>query len=415
MCESDDGDLSEGETGGLGGIVDQACELAALAVISLLVAVATNTITTKTSTTVLATTSPPVMTDYVAQIAITSALTTSQISGVASSSPTLTSQATASVLASNSGTVSSRQNMKMVYCLVIAGLTLATVIALFWIWRRYRSKENYCDHLDCNHSKWRKKCDWLLTPVPVKNMVELDAEKESALSPIVVTSVISREVENNREAEIETAAAIAAGAARRQRFEEMMGNRASRRASQKTIVAELEGDLGVGAKDLTAMPPMPSVPADYESRDTVPNLGALKRKTMVGQGQQVTVVKGRDAAVIVRVGGKQNSPNHTSSSSRVVSEQDLPPIPVHRTSDDEDTNYILSVLYVEGDNNRNGEDDARQERRGDEEEENDHKQEVTRIRDVRRMKLRHKGNHLSIQIPTKEAVDSAGKDPRTAP
>lgn len=245
-------------------------------------------------------------------------------------------------------------------------------------------------------------------------MVESDAEKGSAVSPILVTSVISREVETDREVEIEAAAAIAAAATRRQRFEEMMGNRTSRRASQKTIMAELEGDLGFGAENSMAVPPMPPIPLDYESRDTVPDLSASKRKTMVGQGQQVTLVKGRDAAVIVRVGGKQGGPNHTSSSSRVISEQDLPPIPVHRTSDDEDTNYILSILYVKGDNDHGDQDDARRVRKEDEEEAHEN-EEAARIRDVRRNKLRHKRSQLSIQIPTKEAVDIAGKDLRTAP
>jgi len=300
VCTSDDGDAIEGETGGLGGIVNQACELAALAVISILAMAATITTTaTRTSSIIQLTTTPPAVTGYAAQIITTSASSlSSTATGTArlSSTSSITSQSAIGTSTASSSATSSHQNSKMVYCLVIAGLTLATVIALFWIWRRYRSVKNYCDHFDCDHPEWRKKFDRILRPVPMKKLVEPDSEKGPIITPIEAAppapfiSVPTRTFESEREAEAEAMAIAAsmAAATRRQRFEEAMGKRASRRssrASRKTILAELEGDLGVGGEDIIPIPPMPPVPVDTESRDLLSDL-ASRRKTMVGQGQQ---------------------------------------------------------------------------------------------------------------------------------
>jgi len=420
VCENVNGNDTIGETGGLSGIINQACELAALAVISLLaLATTTSTTTAHTSTATPVTTSPPDMTGY-APIISASASTTRSVAAVATGSSATSivqSQSTASSATGSSGTTStsSRQSSKMLYCLIIAGLSLATVIALFWIWRRYKTLETYCDHVDCTHSRWRKKYDKIFRRVPVKKMVEVDTEKGSiGDSTVAIVPINQRGLETENDAGIEAAAVAAAAAAaaattRRQRFEEMMGNRASRRASRKTIVAELEGDLGAGAEEPLPVVPMP---IDFESRDTVPDLDAARRKTIVGQGQQGMVVKGRDAAIIVRV-GKQGSIGHGSNSSRVVSESDLPLIPVHRMSDDEDIGHILSILYVKGENDDDDEDNKMNSKAV--ETKMDQKTEDARIREMRKKKLRHKRNQLSIQIPTRGQGGPEVCDPRTAP
>ncbi len=241
----------------------------------------------------------------------------------------------------------------------------------------------------------------------LKSGPESDAEK-----CIVPNSPMgSRVMDSDRGAE--------AAAARRQRFEEELRKRERRRKSTKTILAELEGDLGGSAG-----PALPPMPIDTESRDQVPEL-AIKRETVVGQGQQVTVVKGRDAAVIVAV-RKGAGGGHSSTSSRVISERDLPPIPIHRTEDeDEDAPAppVLQILYVKGEND---DDEDEIERRPSQPNPNDEaaalspigknhkaglwfkKGEDKRIREERKQRLRHKRSQLSIQ---RKELGSAGKDP----
>ncbi len=342
ICEDSNGSYDEGETGGGGGIVDSACESAALSIISVL-ATATRTIAIQTAT-ATSTTSPPVVSDYAANFA---AATPNPSPSPTSLSGTSTPTSTVIGLTSASTSSSAKQSPEMVEVLIIIGLTIGAVILLFWIWRRYASVSEYCPHIDCNHSKARKNWDGMMRRIKIMAIMaargpghrEIDAEK--GLQP--VTPITSNSIESEREAEI--------AATRRQIFEEAMRKRESRRASKRTILAELEGDFSLS--ESSAAPPMPTE-IDLESRDHVPEL-QIKRKTMVGQGQSGVVVRGRDAAVIVAVGKK----GHGASSSRVISERDLPPIPFNRTSDEDQTSSpILSILYVKGEFDDDDDDDG---------------------------------------------------------
>jgi hypothetical protein len=300
----------------------------------------------------------------------------------------------------------------MVEMLIIAGITLATVIILFWIWRRYRSVGKYCDHVDCGHSQMRRKWDSMMGRIPGMQKLRPESDAEKCVVPN--TPMGPRVMDSEREAE--------AAAARRQRFEEELRRRESRRKSTKTILAELEGDLGMTSEQ--ALPPMPPMPIDTESRDQVPEL-AIKRETMVGQGQQVTVVKGRDAAVIVAV-RKGTGAGHSAASSRVISERDLPPIPVHRTSDDDEDApkpAILQILYVKGEND---DDENEFDRSISQPKPNDKAAVVSpvnkspeaglgfkkgddrQIREERKERLRHKRSQRSLH---RKKLGSAGKDP----
>lgn len=214
--------------------------------------------------------------------------------------------------------------------------------------------------------------------------IQRTVSEDIAISPVSSRRIIDPktfERECEQEAEAEAAAVLAtlaskAAAVRRQRFEEAMGNRACRR----TIVAELEGDLGVGVEPI----PMPVDLEKEERRDRVSDLG-MPRKSMlvVGQGQQITMVKGRDAAVIVRVTSVRKG--HVLNSSRVLDQKDLPLLAMSVARVEDAESSVNSVSH-----------------QGDEEifgavksDESEEAMKEKRLRDTRKKKLRHRRNKLS--------------------
>lgn len=190
-----------------------------------------------------------------------------------------------------------------------------------------------------------------MKPKPTKqgqiDSVESDLEKGSvselnvqhtASSDIQISPVSSRRIidpktfEQQNERDVEEEAAVMSAtlaskiiAAQRQRFEEAMGKRASR----KTLVAELEGDsYGVGKSgEKSGTFSMPSRPLEVEKggRPSALNVYRHSNVAVVGTAQQFTVVKGKDNAVIVRVGSVRRG--HLLNSSRELSQRELPLLP----------------------------------------------------------------------------------------
>jgi hypothetical protein len=345
MCSSPNDDVQEiGETGGYGPVLDKNCELEALAYLEVLVT-QTRTVTALTAPVV---TTPPAFaafSDLLAPFTPSTSVSGSLPSSTASGGqPTSTSNNTNAGAANSPA--STAQNAKMVEMLIIAGISLATLIILFFIWMKYgrrRYPHGGCEHHDCACSGMKKMWDNMSRPI-LYGKVELDTEKgglvtvwrkergseETQASRELDSSVEARELEsreearelNRREREVE----VEAEANRRTTVPERRVTATSNRRSRRTIVAELEGDTG-GADPMEM--PTPDFAQQMKSPVPVPAIG--KRAVVVGKCEQGMVVRGREAAVIVAVSKRKRS--DSGATATIQQSGDLLHIPPKETPD----------------------------------------------------------------------------------
>jgi len=319
MCSSADDSVQEiGETGGNGPVMDKNCELEALDYLEVL-ATQLRTVTAVQAPIV---TTPPAFAAFSDLLAPFTPSTSTSASGTQASAtmsgqtPTSTSNIT-NAAATNTG---ASENAKMVEMLIITGITLATVIILFFIWMKY-GRRHYphggCEHHGCDCSGMKKMWDNMSRPI-LYGRVELDTEKgglvtvwrkereseESQGSRELDAGGERRELDS-REGNSElsprgTETEVAAEQPRRSIVPERRATSRSSRRSRRTVVAELEGDTRA---DTTEMPA-----PDFERHlvNPVP-VPVGKRAVVVGKCEQGMVVRGREAAVIVAVSKRKRS------------------------------------------------------------------------------------------------------------
>jgi hypothetical protein len=347
MCTSADDTIQEvGETGGYGPVLDKNCELEALGYLEVLV----TQIRTVTAVSAPVVTTPlafAAFSDLLAPFTLTTSVSGSQPSTTASGPlPTSTSSNTNSAVAGASA--STAQNAKMVEMLIIAGITLATVIILFFIWMKYgrrRYPHGGCEHHGCGCSGMKKMWDNMSRPI-IYGSVELDTEK-GGLVTVWRKERRSEETRGSRELnssgerrELESSDGSRELRGRDRELEVEEGRRgvapvpdrtatsSSDRRSRRTIVAELEGDTG-------AADPMEMPTPDFERQMLCPVLVPVpaigKRAVVVGKCEQGTVVRGRDAAVIVAVSKRKRS--DSGATATIQRSGDLLHIPPDETPD----------------------------------------------------------------------------------
>jgi hypothetical protein len=338
------GDVQElGETGGYAGVVDSSCELEALAYFGVLVT-QTRTVTAVNAPVI---TTPPAFSAFAALLASFTPSSTTSVPRSRLSTTTSGPQPTSTNNSTNGGItstgISDSQNAKMVEMLIIAGITLATVIILFSIWIKYgrrRYPHGGCEHHGCGCSGMKKMWDCMSRPI-LYGKVELDAEKGGLVtvwrkergseeSGELDGSRERRELENNegrrelsergREVEVD-------GGERRRTAVPERGAVGDRR-SRRTILAELEGDSAVADPIPEAMP-APDFEQQMKWPVPVPALG--KRAVVVGKCEQGMVVRAKDAAVIVAVGKRARS--DSAATATIQRSGDLPHIPPRETHD----------------------------------------------------------------------------------
>lgn len=348
-CNSADNSVQEvGETGGYGPVLDEGCELEALGYFNMLVT-QTRTVTANLAPTV---TYPPAFaafSDLLAPSAPTTSVSgTSTSTTVSGQTPTSTDTNTSTTAGVSSKTASNAQVGKMAEMLIITGITLAAAIILFFIWMKYgrrRYPHGGCEHHRCGCSGMKKMWDNMSRPL-LYGKIERDAEKgglvtvwrkgresgETQGCPVsrglrteLESSDESRRV-SRRNRESEVAIEEPTRAVVRERGETLRWDRRSRR----TILAELEGDTA----DADTMPvPTP----DFEHQMLfpvsvpVPAPACPTRAVVVGRGEQGTVVRGREAAVIVAVGRRKR--NDSGASATIQVSEDLLHIPPGETPD----------------------------------------------------------------------------------
>ncbi|CZR52211.1 uncharacterized protein PAC_02088 [Phialocephala subalpina] len=353
-CISPSGDKSTGETGGSGGIVNQECESAALSAFALL-ATQTRTLTAGAAPLV---TSPPAFPQFAALLAeatISSSSSISSTSTTSSSAPTSTSNDNGLGPEITTPSTSSSETAKMAYVLIITGITLATVVLLFWIWTRYRRNRqpppsslplpspgpecppSKCLHMhdECECSRLRRMYDGVVKEFNILRLGSLSirsnaSNADSSEAEKGLANLAARPGTSGSRSGLMSSGASGSPTLgrenneRRRRFEDEYRKRRASRASQKsqrTVLAELEGDLGPYANELEdVVPPMPTERAVFalfssgligngegeEERyegviRTRNKTFAVRRKTVVGEGKSGVVVKGKLAANIVAV------------------------------------------------------------------------------------------------------------------
>jgi hypothetical protein len=330
-CNSADNSVQVvGETGGNGPVLDKSCELEALAFLEVLVT-ETRTANAGLAPTV---TTPPAYAAFSYLLAPSAPTTSASGSGsttaVSGQTPTSTNPSTTASVASK--TASDAQDAKMAETLIITGITLAAVIVLFFIWMKYgrrRHPHGGCEHRRCGCSGMKKMWDNVSRPI-FYGKVERDAEKgglvtvwrkareSEATQGCPVSHARRRELGSRNESrqfsvrdrESEVAIEEPTRAVVRERRETLRWDRRSRR----TILAELEGDT-------IDTDPMPLPTPDFERQMLfpvpVPVPASAKRTVVVGKGEQGTVVRGREAAVIVAVGKRQRSDSGATATIQV--------------------------------------------------------------------------------------------------
>ncbi|KAE9380523.1 hypothetical protein N431DRAFT_459453 [Stipitochalara longipes BDJ] len=315
MCSSSDDSVQEiGETGGNGPVMDKNCELEALNYLEVL-ATQVRTVTAVQAPVI---TSPPAFaafSDLLAPFTASTSDSTSQLSATMSGQTPLSTGNNTGAAATNT----TDENAKMVEMLIIAGITLATVIILFFIWMKYgrrRYAHGGCEHHGCGCSGMKKMWDNMSRPI-LYGKVELDTEKgglvtvwreereseEGQASRELDSGGERRElesIEGNRELGAREAEPEVAAEQQRRTVAERRATSRSDRRSRRTIVAELEGDTG--ASDATEMP-TPNFERQMMNPVPIPPIG--KRAVVVGKCEQGLVVRGREAAVIVAVGKRK--------------------------------------------------------------------------------------------------------------
>jgi len=293
---------TEGEVGGYGGVENLPCEYAALDVLSVLQT------QTRSSAGVAAplVTTPPAVSAFAAQIAVTATTTLSLMSGTggaltsaSSSQPTNTTSISS---ASESSSTSSSPSAKSIHMLIIAGISLATVVLLFWIWARYRRRQEPrggCDHRhpECECSRMKKMWD-LMSFARLEGKAELDvgAEKGGGSSFESMRSAGLEVVENRK-----TILAEAGGEERKTTpIEPQLRERTAQATEAERISRrfELEGSTGMSAH-LMELPP--HIPIEPPTPPPIPLPVGTQVPVLVGRGKQGLVIKGRDAAIIVAV------------------------------------------------------------------------------------------------------------------
>jgi len=293
---------TEGEVGGYGGVENLPCEYAALDVLSVLQT------QTRSSAGVAAplVTTPPAVSAFAAQIAVTATTTLSLMSGTggaltsaSSSQPTNTTSISS---ASESSSTSSSPSAKSIHMLIIAGISLATVVLLFWIWARYRRRQEPrggCDHRhpECECSRMKKMWD-LMSFARLEGKAELDvgAEKGGGSSFESMRSAGLEVVENRK-----TILAEAGGEERKTTpIEPQLRERTAQATEAERISRrfELEGSTGM-ISHLMELPP--HVPIEPPTPPPIPLPVGTQVPVLVGRGKQGLVIKGRDAAIIIAV------------------------------------------------------------------------------------------------------------------
>ncbi|PMD35521.1 hypothetical protein L207DRAFT_587822 [Hyaloscypha variabilis F] len=318
MCSSSDGSVQEiGETGGNGPVLDRNCEVEALNYLEVLV----TQVRTVTAFQAPIVTTPPAFAAFSTLLAAftpSSSESSSSPSATASGqSPTSTSSNT-NIAATNT---TNAQNPKMVEMLIFGGITLATVIILFFIWMKYgrrRYAHGGCEHRGCDCSGMTKMWDNVSRPI-LYGKVKLDTEKgglvtvwrkereseESQGSRELDSSGVRRELESSEgNSELSARATETEAAAERPRRSiapERRATSTSDRRSRRTILAELEGDTGVDT------PELPTPDFKRQMIDPIPVPQIDKRAVVVGKCEQGMVVRGREAAVIVAVSKRKRS------------------------------------------------------------------------------------------------------------
>jgi hypothetical protein len=346
MCTSSNGAQAIGETGGYGPVLDKACELEALNYLEVLVT-QTRTVTAISAPII---TSPPAFaafSDLLAPFTPSASVSRSQPSATASGHISTSTDNTTNAAATNT-IASNAQNAKMVEMLIIAGITLATVIILFFIWMKYgrrRYPHGGCEHHGCDCSGVKKMWDTMSRPI-LYGKVELDTERGGLVTVWrkergSEETQGSRELDSSRErGELESrqGSGELSGRVRESQVEEPRRavvtearppSRSSRR-SRRTIVAELEGDTGV--TDATEMP-TPDFERQMLCPVPVPAAAAIigKRAVVVGKCEQGTVVRGREAAIIVAVSKRKRS--DSGATATIQKSGDLLHIPPKETPD----------------------------------------------------------------------------------
>jgi hypothetical protein len=343
ICKSSDGAVQEiGETGGYGPILDKNCELEALNYLRALVT-QTRTVTAISAPVI---TTPPAFaafSDLLAPFTPSTSVSSHQPSAtVSGQNPTSTNNNTNA--GATSTTSGNAQNAKMVEMLIIAGITLATVIILFFIWMKYgrrRYRHGGCEHHDCDCSRMKKMWDNMSRPI-LYGKVELDTEKGGLVTVWrkqrgIEETQGSMELDANRErGELESregsgelsgwASEPEVEEPRRAVVTEAREPSSSSRRSGRTIVAELEGDTV--AADPMEMP-TPGFEPQMIHPVPVPAIG--KRAVVVGKCEQGMVVRGREAAVIVAVSKRKRS--DSGATATIQRSGDLLHIPPKETPD----------------------------------------------------------------------------------
>lgn len=352
--------------GGYAGVSNSGCETEALKYFGVL-ARQTRTATTVQTPVI---TTPPVFSAFAGLLAPfnpSSSTSATQPSTTASSS-----QATSTDSNSNTNTntnngmatsgTSNSQSAKMVEMLIIAGITLATIIILFWIWIKYgRRRYPYsgCEHHGCDCSKMKKMWDGMRRPI-LYGKAELDAEKRGLVAawPKVRRSEESGELDGRREMrELESRERrreLSAGGRDvelgREKSEGVVSLRgaAGDRRSGRTILAELDADADAPSLD----PMLDDLPTpDFLKQMkwpvpvSVPAPG--KRAVIVGQGEQGVVVRGKNVAVIVQIGKRVR--RESSATATIQSFGDVPHIPPQEIHDcDEDSLRTKRLKHQKG-------------------------------------------------------------------
>jgi hypothetical protein len=281
--------------------------------------------------TVTAITAPVITTTQVASaftaLLAPSAAGSQPSSTATGSEPTNTSNSTGTGIASLGA--SSSQSAKMVEMLIIAGITLAAVIILFWIWMKYGRRPYVgCEHQGCKCSKMKKMWHSMSRPI-LYGKLERDTEKGRLVTVWrgQSESEESSELDSSRETlELsgrEREAEVRGDGNRRTIVQER--SEAGDRRSRRTILAELEGD------SVEADPMPEEIPApDFERQMKWPvPVPALAKIAVIGG--KCEVVRGKDAAVIVAVGKRLRSDSAATATIRLSG--DLPHIPPEDTHD----------------------------------------------------------------------------------
>jgi hypothetical protein len=293
---------TEGEVGGYGGVENLPCEYAALNVLSVL---QTQTRSPAGVAAPLVTT-PPAVSAFAAQIAVTATTTLSLMSGTggastsaSSSQPTNTTSISS---ASGNSSTSFSPSAKMIYMLIITGIALAAVVLLFWIWARYRRRQEPrggCDHRhpECECSRMKKMWDWMSFPrLGGKAELDVGAEKGAENSFESMRSAGIEVVENRK-----TVLAEEGGEERKTSpIEPQLRERTAQVTEAERISRrfELEGSTGMSAH-LMELPP--HIPIEPPTPPPIPLPVGTQVPVLVGKGKQGVVIKGRDAAIIVAV------------------------------------------------------------------------------------------------------------------